>query len=298
MENIAKINELNAALKNKLLNLMPEEGLIESNIYGMTVARRHVPNKISRCIYGPIVVLMVQGRKHSIVGSQKLSYGENQYLITGLDLPASSYLVDVSPEKPMLAVSIPVDNYIISDLIATTPKNIDKALTPPSLSVANADSYVLDAFLRLLDILENPAQKDIMAPMIVREIHYRLLQGPLGNHLRAINTFGTKTSAIADAINWLRANYKSSIVIDELAEQVNMAPSTFRKHFKLVTTMSPLQYQKRLRLHEAQRLMLMESHNATSACYSVGYESPTQFNREYKRMFGEPPHKDIKKIIA
>ena len=140
---------------------------------------------------------------------------------------------------------------------------------------------VLDAFLRLTELLDTPDQIPVLAPMIVREIHYRLLVGPRGRFLRAVNTAGSRGNRIAKAIAWLRNNYKEPLQVDELARKVNMAPSTFHRHFKQITTLSPLQYQKRLRLYEAQRLMLVENEYDSSACLAVGYESPTQFNREY-----------------
>ena len=135
-----------------------------------------------------------------------------------------------------------------------------------------------------------------MAPMILREIHYRLLIGPQGSFLRTVNTFGTQGNQVAQAISWLRNNYKEPVQVDELAKKVNMATSTFHRHFKQLTSLSPLQFQKRLRLYEAQRLMLVENEYAANAGMAVGYESPTQFNREYKRLFGEPPSRNINKV--
>lgn len=292
-------NELNSILKDKILKLLPEAGLMRTDIHGLKISRREVMNQVDRCFYEPAIVIILQGRKHGVVGSHKVTYGENECLLTGIELPAASYITEISPEKPMVAISLPLDNYLISQLISE-PKleKIDHSASPVGVAVTQVDAYMLDAFRRLLDLLDAPNQRDIMAPMIAREIHYRLLIGPLGPQLRMIHTQGSQSNQVARAIEWLKAHYDQPFTIDDLAEKVNMASSTFRRHFKSVTTISPLQYQKRLRLHEAQRLMLMESHTASSACHQVGYESPTQFNREYKRMFGEPPHKDLKRIMA
>ena len=164
------------------------------------------------------------------------------------------------------------------------------------LSVADVDPDILHAFLRLVELLEKPEQIPILGPLIVREIHYRLLIGPQGEFLRRLNTLGTQSNQIAQAITWLRDNYREPLQVDKLAQKVNMATSTFHRHFKEVTTLSPLQFHKRLRLYEAKRLMLTESKDASSASLAVGYESPTQFNREYKRLFGEPPHRDVMRM--
>jgi AraC-like DNA-binding protein len=157
---------------------------------------------------------------------------------------------------------------------------------------------MLEAFTRLAELLDTPEHIEYLAPLLIREIHYRLLTGPLGKHVMAINMFGTQANRIAFAITWLENNYKAAIKIEDLAHHVNMSVSTFHRNFKRMTTLSPLQFQKKLRLLEAQRLMLTDGMDATSAAYEVGYESSAQFNREYKRMFGNPPLKDIRTILA
>lgn len=164
------------------------------------------------------------------------------------------------------------------------------------MAVAEVDPDVLDAFLRLAELNEKPEQIPVLAPMIIREIHYRLLIGPQGERLRMVNTLGTQSNQIAKSITWLRDNYREPLQVDKLARKLNMATSTFHKHFRQVTSLSPLQYQKRLRLYEAQRLMLSENEDAAVAALAVGYESPTQFNREYKRLFGEPPHRHVSRL--
>lgn len=284
-------------LREKALKLQPITGLREMNIGGLKIARWEISHAAYRCFYQPMLNVILQGIKHSVIGSQKIVYKENQCLIASVDLPSVSYLTDVSVEKPFLAMALPIDQYVISQIISEISPMQSANESLKGMMVSDVDPQILDALLRLVKLLEQPAQMKFMAPMIIREIHYRLLIGPLGNQLRVINTLGTKSNQIAQAVHWLKHNYKNDIKMDALAEKVHMAPSTFRKNFKLVTTLSPLQYQKRLRLHEAQRLMLMENCNAMTACYLVGYESPTQFNREYKRMFGKAPHKDVKSIL-
>lgn len=216
---------------------------------------------------------------------------------SGVDMPSSFYITDASPEKPFLSLSLELDKVLITRMAAEVPlpSGHGKGF-PKGVSVAEADSDIVEAFLRLVDLLEKPEQLPVLAPMIIREIYYRLLIGTQGEHLRRLNTLCTQSNQIAQAITWLRTYYREQLQVDELASRVNMATSTFHRHFKEVTSLSPLQFHKRLRLYEAQRLMLAESENATSAARLVGYESTTQFNREYKRLFGEPPLRDVSRL--
>ena len=233
--------------------------------------------------------MIVQGFKRSIIGSEEYRYGENHCLVAGVDIPSLNYVTVASPEHPFLGVSLNLDKYLTTQLAAEIPPSFRLGNgSHKGISVAEVDPDVLDAFLRLAELHEKPEQVTVLAPMIIREIHYRLLIGPQGERLRMVNTIGTQSNQIARTITWLRDNYKEPLQVDELARKVNMATSTFHRHFREVTTLSPLQFQKRLRLYEAQRLMLAEDEDATMAALAVGYESPTQFNREYKRLFGDP----------
>jgi AraC-like DNA-binding protein len=296
-ENRTELARTSNLLKEKLLRRMPHSGKFTTAIETFMIARRNEPNQLENCFSKPLVGVIVQGFKRSVIGSEEYSYGENQCLVAGVDIPSSFYVTDSSPEKPFLAISLDLDKYLISQLAAEIPPSSGLGGgASKGISVADVDPHVLEAFLRLVELLENPEQIPFLAPMIIREIHYRLLTGPQGDHLRSLNTFGTQSNQIAQAISWLRDNYKEPLQVDELARKVNMATSTFHRHFKEVTTLSPLQYHKRLRLYEAQRLMLAQNENATSAGLEVGYESPTQFNREYKRLFGEPPHRSISRM--
>ncbi len=306
----SRLARTNALLKEKLLRLMPEPGLHLTAVPGFRMSRREEPDKVENCFSEPLTAVIVQGSKRSVIGAQEYRYGENQCLVAGVDMPSSSSLVDACPARPFLAVSLVLDRQLIARLAAETPlppgagsAPAPSVLSPgagrapaPSvgISVADADPGVLDAFLRLVEVLEQPEQIPVLAPMIAREIHYRLLIGPQGGHLRRLNTLGTQSNQIARAITWLKENYKAPLRVDDLARQVNMATSTFHRHFKEVTSLSPLRFHKMLRLYEAQRLMLSEHENATSAALAVGYESPNQFSREYKRLFGEPPYRDVR----
>jgi AraC-like DNA-binding protein len=281
-------------IKEKLLAWMPRPGDYQTAIDGVGIYRRDVPNQSEHCFYKPMILVVVQGNKRSLMGTDEVRYGEEHFLITGVDMPSASYLPDASSRKPFLSISLDLDIGLLTQLAAEMPPN-GKIGNGSYYGVLIADLQpdMLNAFMRLVELIDKPDQIPFLAPMIEREIHYRLLMGPQGDRLRAMHTLGSQGNRVARAITWLRKNYKNSLQIDDLAAMVNMAISTFHRHFKDTTTLSPLQFQKRLRLYEAQRLMLAENKDATNACLLVGYESPSQFNREYKRMFGEPPKRDV-----
>jgi len=291
---LARINNL---LKEKLLRWMPGTGDYPTAIEAFRIFRRDEANQPVNCFYEPHVGVIVQGFKRSVIGSEEYRYGEYHCLITGVDVPSVSYITAASPERPFLAMSLNLDKYLITQLAAEIPPSSRLGnCSYKGMAVADVDPDVLDAFLRLAELHEKPEQIPVLAPMIIREIHYRLLIGPQGQRLRMVNTLGTQSNQIAKSITWLRDNYKEPLQVDELARKVNMATSTFHRHFREVTTLSPLQFQKRLRLYEAQRLMLAENEDAAVAALAVGYESPTQFNREYRRLFGEPPHRHVSQL--
>jgi AraC-like DNA-binding protein len=284
-------------LKEKLVQWMPGSGRYPTAIEGLTIIRRDEVNQPENCFHKPLVGVIVQGFKRSIIGSEEYCYGENHCLVAGVDLPSVSYITVASPERPFLGLSLSLDKHLVTQLAAEIPPSSRPGNgSYKGISVAEVDPDVLDAFLRLIELNEKPEQIRVLAPMIIREIHYRLLVGPQGERLRMVNTLGTQTNQIARGITWLRDNYKEPLQVDELARKVNMATSTFHRHFREVTTLSPLQFQKRLRLYEAQRLMLAENEDAAVAAVAVGYESPTQFNREYKRLFGAPPHSHVSRL--
>jgi AraC-like DNA-binding protein len=282
---------------------MPEPGNFETGIKGFSMARRDEPGGISRCFYRPIIVLMPQGKKHSFIGTREFVYNPKKCIFIGVDLPSEGRIIEASPEKPCLAVTLELDASIFSELLAEIPSSeteelFDKQFPRQGVAVVDADPYVLDGVLRLTELSKSPVEQAVLGPLIIRELHYRLLQGPLGNHLRMIHTQGFRGYQITQAILWLKNNYTKPLHVNDLAKMVTMAPSTFRRHFLQLTTMSPLQYQKRLRLLESQRLMLAEGMNVTLAAYAVGYESITQFNREYRRMFGEAPGRNVKRLLS
>lgn len=283
-------------LKELLLERIPKPGLRATSVEGLFLSRRESDSHIKNCLYKPSVGLVVQGNKRSIVGTREYSYGENQCLVVSVDMPGSFFAVGATHERPFLALSLDLDRHLIARLVMELPA-VPEARDEicKGLAVMDASPDLLNAFLRLLRLLQTPEEGAFLAPTIIQEIHYRLLLGPLGGNLRRFSTHGTQSYQIAQAIAWLREHYREQFSVEALARRVNMGTSTFYRHFKKVTSLSPLQYHKCLRLHEAQRLMLTEDANAASAGLAVGYESVTQFNREYKRMFGEPPRRDVRR---
>ncbi len=284
-------------LKKHVNGRMPEPGAYETGLAGVRTYRRDAAGEPQTCFYRPLIVKMVQGHKRAVMGGEEFRYGENEVLVTGVDMPGTSMVCEASKEAPCTSIAIDLDKNLIAQLALEMPQApFDPGPVVKGIHVQPLDDGLLDAFLRLAELFDIPDKLAVLGPMIVREIHYLLLTGPNGYRLRSFHTLGSQSNQVARAISWLKRNMATAIQIEELAEKVNMAPSTFHRHFKEVTTLSPLQYQKRLRLHEAQRLMLMQDLDAGSASAAVGYDSLSQFNREYKRLFGEPPRKDIRRM--
>lgn len=280
-------------LKEKVLRWTPEVGRLHTAIDGLMVVRRVQENEAVHLFDAPMIGVTLQGTKHSVIGKDEYRYGQGHCLINGIDMPTISRITSISPEKPFLAVALLLDRALVARLAEETPVPPSASMHNKPVAVADADPKVLDAFLRLINLLDQSSEVPIMAPLIKREIHHRLLLGPQGDWLRAVCASGTRTNQIALAVTWIRDHYRETLQVDELARMVNMATSTFHRHFKDVTDSSPLQFQKQLRLHEAKRLMLFDRHDVTAASLAVGYESPTQFSREYKREFGAPPREDV-----
>ena len=285
---------LQQELKEKLLHHLDGPRVVSTAIDGLFLVRREESGSPEQCFEKPLVGLVVQGTKHSLMAGKEYVYAEGQSVVAGVDMPIASYVEKPTPERPFLFVYL----YLDRKLLASLAMEMKDALAPrdeesPSVSVADADADISEMFLRLVTLLEKPDQIPFRAPMMLRELHYLLLISPHGGLLRQLNTPGTQNNQIVQAIHWIRENYRHPLRVETLARQVNMSASNLHRHFKMLTGLSPLQYQKQLRLYEAQRLMLLEHERASSAAMRVGYESVTQFNREYKRVFGEPPLRDM-----
>lgn len=284
-------------LQEKLLDFVHTEGTHPTGITGFDIHRFDSDGTPRPMMYSPVIIVVVQGHKWAKIGDAEVVYGEHTCFVAGVDMPVSSCIKNVSPEKPFLSLSLELDKSLIAQLAAEVPPTQGYGnLCHQGAVIQEVDAPLLDAFLRLLELIDQPQKRKILEPLIKKEIHYLLLSGAVGGLLRDMHTFGTHGNQIVQAIAWLQSNFTKPLKIDALAEQLHMAPSTFHKHFKDITTVSPLQYQKRLRLLEARRLMLSDSHDTGQASLAVGYDSLTQFNREYKRLFGEPPRRDVARL--
>jgi AraC-like DNA-binding protein len=281
-------------LKAKLLGRLPEPGSISTGIEGLRLSRRDQTKRRENCFYRPVIGVVVQGSKRSVIGNEEFRYGEGCYLAVGVDMPGVVHITQASPEKPFLSLSIALNRHIITQLAAELPAaSSDSNAAGKAAAIAELTPEMLNAFLRLVELLDTPERIPALAPLVIREIYYYALTGPVGGGLRLF----TQDNQIVRAISWLRENYMEPLRVTFLARRVNMAESTFNRHFHRVTGLSPLQFHKRLRLYEAQRLMLTENKSAETASLEVGYGSSTQFNREYKRQFGEPPHRDMERLL-
>jgi AraC-like DNA-binding protein len=281
-----------------LMRHAPESRSFHTKIKDFLIARRDTSHIIERCMIRPCIFLTVQGKKCSVLGKAPYEYGAGKTMVLGMNLPADGWVLEASPEKPYLSMILGLEPALITQILAELPEESIDENNQRAVVCSQTEPAMLEAFTRLAELLDTPEHIQYLAPLLIREIHYRLLTGPQGKHVRAINMIGTQSNQISRAITWLENNYRTTIKIEELANHVNMAVSTFHRNFKRITALSPLQFQKKLRLLEAQRLMLIENLDAVNACYEVGYESPTQFSREYKRMFGNPPLKNIRAILS
>jgi AraC-like DNA-binding protein len=241
----------------------------------------------------PMLAIVVQGKKAALLGEETHCFGAGQYLVISVDLPLTGFVTHATPEQPYLGFRLNLDLRQLGDMIAQAPDGHRQEASVRGLFVNNADASLLDCALRLTRLLDTPQDLPVLAPMVMREIYYRLLTGEQGKAVRQIATSGSNMQRIAQTIQYMKTDFAKPLRIENLADRANMSLSSFHAHFKAVTSMSPLQYQKHLRLLEARRLMLTEPMNAVAAADRVGYESPSQFNREYARMFGAPPIRDI-----
>lgn len=251
---------------------------------------------VIRGVSEPLFAIVVQGKKEVLLNEETFRYGVAQYLVLSVDLPVSGCVIEASPKQPFLGFKLSLDPVQLCDIIAQTNQGIRQKESVRGWFISDAEPSLIDCAIRLTKLLETPQDIPFLAPMIIREIYYRLLIGEQGEAVRQIATAGSNMQRIAEVIKRLKADFAKPLRIEELAAQVNMSTSSFHRHFKAVTSMSPLQYQKQLRLMEARRLMLTEDFDAIATADQVGYESPSQFSREYARMFGAPPMRDIERL--
>jgi AraC-like DNA-binding protein len=287
-----------SALANAIGRFAQTDGDHTTAIPALTLHRRKAPTEPLHCIYNLGLGVVAQGDKQVLLGEEAIDYGPGQSMLTTIDLPVVSHVTRASVAEPFLGMMLTLDVRSIVQLAAemNTPRP-RREDAHRSISFEALDAALLDALVRLVNLLGGePALIPRLAPLIQQEVLIRLLTGPHGPQLRRLVTSGSPGQQIAKAVAWLKKNFVQVLHGDELADRAHMSPSTFRQHFRALTGVSPLQYQKQLRLQEARQLMLNENLDAGSAAVHVGYESASQFSREYSRLFGAPPQRDITRL--
>ncbi|YCS27827.1 AraC family transcriptional regulator N-terminal domain-containing protein [Vibrio parahaemolyticus] len=269
----------------------------DTPISGLRFSRWTTPTPPTSYTHNPSICLIAQGRKRVLLGEESFIYDANHFLISSVDLPIIANIIEASEEQPYLGLIMELDLTEISQLIVDSELAFTQAKeAQKGIAVGELSESLLDAFVRLAELLDEGQNIKILAPIIKREIFYRLLMSEQGTRLHQIVTAGSHSHQIAKAIDWLKNNFVKPLSVGDLASYTGMSKSSFYTHFRSMTSMTPLQFQKKLRLSEARRLMLTENLDAMAATFKVGYESPSQFSREYSRLFGAPPSKDIKSL--
>jgi AraC-like DNA-binding protein len=275
------------------------DGACETAIGGLYLMKGSAETIPRHALRKPILCLVVQGAKQATLGDEIFDYGEMQSLIVSLELPMSGRVVRASPERPFLGILLEFDVGLMREVLQAMDRPPrPRGETGLGVFVGDVEGPLADCVLRLMRLLDTPHAIAMLAPAIMREVYFWLLSGRHGGEVCKLAHADGHTRRIAQAINLLRQDFAQPIRIEQLAEAARMSPSSFYQHFKTLTAMTPLQYQKQLRLLEARRLMLADAVNATGAAYLVGYESPSQFSREYARMFGAPPRRDVEGMRA
>lgn len=283
-------------LVERIARAIPEDGRVDP-LRGLTLYRASSPTDPLHRVFEPSFCVIAQGSKEVHLGKDCYRYDPYHYLLATAELPVTGQVLEASKERPYLSLRLVLDSALVSSVMVeaghSAPRRRDDVR---ALDVSLLSADLLDAVVRLVRLLDAPAEAPVLAPLITREIIYRLLMGAQDGRLRHISVLGGHSHRIAKAVKRLHSDFSQSIRMESLAEEIGMSVSGFHHHFKAVTGMSPLQFQKQLRLQEARRLMLGEDLDAATAGYRVGYDDASHFNREYKRLFGEPPMRDMERL--
>ncbi len=320
----ARLRTAREMLAHRIASHFAGEGTLQTPVPGLSLYRQSTPTACSSAAYEPRLVVFVQGEKRIHAGAVSYRCDGSNFLIATVDLPVLSQVVSATRERPMLGLLLRLEMPLVRKILGEeefswgedppqdTPRasrndaaspNASPNASPAAsqgaagthgLAVGTTTAAMLDACSRLVDLLDAPQDIGFLSGLIEREIVYRLLRSPQGKHLRAIATLGEQSQRTAKAVGWLRRNYARPLRVEDLAEMAQMGVSTLHHHFRTLTAMSPIQYQKQLRLHVARERMMNDGLDAASAAFEVGYESASQFNREYRRFFGQPPMRYVK----
>jgi len=289
--------ELRRELARKIALFMGDAEKRITDIPGLTLSRRTAPTEPASGTYEPSIAVVAQGRKRVDLGQTTFLFDESRFLLTSLDLPIIGQVIEASEEVPFLCFLLKFEMPVVRELLSR--EDVPFAAPPsnhPAMATGEITAELLSACCRMFELLDHPQDIPFLSGLMQREIVYRLLRGPEGARLRAIATLGDQSQRTAKAIAWLRDNYAKALRVEELAHMAGMGVSTLHHHFRMLTAMSPLQYQKQLRLHAARGRMIMDGLDAASAAFEVGYESASQFNREYSRFFGQPPMRNVRTL--
>lgn len=263
---------------------------------GIRAVASNSPTELAHHVMEPMLAVVAQGAKRAVLADKVFEYGAGQYLVVSVDLPIAGHIFQASPELPYLAAGLTLKPTTIATLLLEMAASDQPAIEPAGFGVSDAPAELLESMVRMLRLLDHPRDAAVLGPMLEREILWRLLNGEQGAMVRQIGLADSRLSQISRAIRWIRVHHAKPFRIEELAEMAAMSASSFHRHFRTVTTMSPLQYQKVIRLQEARARLLAESEDIAAVGYSVGYDSPSQFSREYSRLFGAPPGRDVARL--
>jgi AraC-like DNA-binding protein len=287
--------EMRNDLARKIADRAVAEGDVHTEIPGLRLYRQSVISACTSAAYEPSLIVFVQGQKRINVGKTIYVCDSTNFLLTSVDLPVVSQVIAATEEEPLLCLLLRLEMATVREILSQQEfHQREESADTRGMAVGATSAELLGACSRLVALLDSPQDIPFLSSLIQREIIYRLLRSPQGKHLRAIATLGEQSHRTSKAVEWLRMNYSKPLRIEELAAMARMGVSTLHHQFRSLTAMSPLQYQKQLRLHVARERMLNEGLDAASAAFEVGYESASQFNREYSRFFGQPPMRDVK----
>lgn len=292
-----RLHWLKQELAHRIAAYVGNEQKRPTEMPGFTVHRRTAPSPPCSMTYEPSLILTAQGRKQVELGGKSFTYGSSHYLLTSVALPVVARVVEASEQVPCLALSLKLQMPVVRELLSR--EEVETALPAgkgPAIAVGEVTVELLDAFCRMMRLLDQPGDIPFLHGLIERELIYWVLQGPGGAQLRAVATSGDQSHRTAKAVAWIKENYSKPLRVEELAEIAGMGVSTLHHHFRALTAMSPLQYQKQIRLQEARARMSLQGLDAGSAAFEVGYESASQFTREYKRLFGQTPMRDSRSL--
>ena len=276
----------------------PHAGVFDLRVPGLHAIRRsRIYTELAHGVQQSAVCIVAQGAKSVMVGRDVYEYDPSRMIVFSVDMPVAAQVTRATPSEPFLCLRLDLDPQRIASLVLRVfPKGLPPGKERSGVSLAQADANIINAAVRLMGMMSQASDAELLAPLVVDEILIRMLRGPIGPHMAQIGTEESGVWGVGRAVAWLRANFTQPMKVGELARLANMSASTFHQHFRSVTSMSPLQYQKALRLQEARRLMLSPMMDAGAASRQVGYVSPSQFSREYGRFFGDTPTKDIAKL--